>query len=275
MSEEIWQVDFYRYPVKKGEQTWWLLVVCESNGKFAYEAYCPQTEVDTNWLVSQLQQATNDRGDLPELIQVFRPQSFSLLKLAATELGIAIQPTRKTTVLKEHLQAKAKSHAEQTPGYNPLALDLPPPTPLPDNLLGQSWRFASLPATEVEPTFGNRPIPVLEMPEELLPVNLGLSSTVAIPGVIVYAGRRSLILARWLQQSQPYSINYIPGSPDGLILAAGLVDRWVIATFTDADVAIAAQTFERRKQLTRGLHFLSIQPDDSGITDSGFWLLQA
>ncbi|PSB01581.1 Tab2/Atab2 family RNA-binding protein [Merismopedia glauca] len=275
MSGEVWQVDFYRYPVmKKAGQVWWLLVICESTGQFAYEAYCPQTEVNSAWLVSHLQQATNDRGDLPSLIQVFRPQSLNLLELAASELGIAIQATRRTPALKEHLQAKAKTHALQTPDYNPLALDAPPPAPLPDHLLGQSWRFASLPASELEATFAERPIPVLEMPKRLLPINLGLASTVAIPGVIVYGGRRSLVLARWLQEAQPYSLNYIPGSPDGLILEAGLVDRWILATFTDADVAIAAQTFTKRKQTSQGLHFLSIQPDDSGMTDSGFWLLQ-
>jgi hypothetical protein len=275
MSQEVWQIDFYRYPVvKQDEQVWWLLVICESTGEFAYEAYCPQVEVNSSWLVSHLQQATSDREDLPSLIQVFRPQSLHLLELAAKELNISIQATRKTPALKAHLQAKAQSHAFKTPDYNPLTLDKPPPAPLPDRLLGESWRFASLPASELEVTFGARPIPVLEMPQELLPLNLGLASTVAIPGVIIYGGKRSLLLARWLQEAQPYCLNYIPGSPDGLILEAGLVDRWILATFTDPDVISAAQTFTKRQQVSQGLHFLSIQPDDSGMTDSGFWLLQ-
>jgi hypothetical protein len=81
-------------------------------------------------------------------------------------------------------------------------------------------------------------------------------------------------LARWLQDAQPVALNYIAGAPDGLILEAGLVDRWVVATFGDKEVATAAQMYEQRKQLSRGLHFLLVQPDDSGMTYSGFWLLR-
>jgi hypothetical protein len=59
-----------------------------------------------------------------------------------------------------------------------------------------------------------------------------------------------------------------------LNLEADLCDRWILATFQDPEVAQAAQTFQERKQLNKGLHFLLVQPDDSGVTDSGFWLLQ-
>ncbi|MGB3692248.1 MAG: Tab2 family RNA-binding protein, partial [Spirulinaceae cyanobacterium] len=59
----------------------------------------------------------------------------------------------------------------------------------------------------------------------------------------------------------------------GLILAGGLVDRWIVATFEDEEVARAAKAYEERKQASQGLHFLLIQPDDSGMTTSGFWLL--
>ncbi|MHC5721400.1 MAG: Tab2 family RNA-binding protein, partial [Nostoc sp.] len=40
-------------------------------------------------------------------------------------------------------------------------------------------------------------------------------------------------------------------------------------------VTTAAQAFEQLKQQSRGLHFLLVQPDDSGMTYSGFWLLRA
>ena len=81
-------------------------------------------------------------------------------------------------------------------------------------------------------------------------------------------------LARWLENVQPVALNYIAGTPDGLILESGLVDRWVVATFEDKEVAAAAQTYEQRKQLSGGLHFLLVQPDESGMTYTGFWLLQ-
>jgi RNA-binding protein Tab2/Atab2 len=80
-------------------------------------------------------------------------------------------------------------------------------------------------------------------------------------------------LARWLQDAKPVALNYIAGSPDGLILEAGLADRFVVATFEDSDVKAAAEIYTHRKQLSKGLHFLLVQPDDTGMTYSGFWLL--
>ena len=62
--------------------------------------------------------------------------------------------------------------------------------------------------------------------------------------------------------------------PGGLILAAAGDRRWVLATFTDAEVLQSAQLYQQRQQNAKGLHFLLIQPDDSGVTSSGFWLLQ-
>ena len=158
--------------------------------------------------------------------------------------------------------------------YNPIAVDKPPPLPLPENLWGDRWRFASLPAGNLEESFSDRPVPILQMPEFFLPLKLGIASTVPIPGVVIDGGRQSMKLARWLQDVQPVSLNYIAGAPDGLILEAGLVDRWVVATFEDNEVAAAARTYEQRKGLSRGLHFLLVQPDDSGMTYTGFWLLR-
>jgi len=66
----------------------------------------------------------------------------------------------------------------------------------------------------------------------------------------------------------------VPGNPDGLILDAGLVDRWVMTTFSDTEVATAGRLFEDRKIQSQGLHFLLVRPDDSGMTHTGLWLLQ-
>jgi hypothetical protein len=272
MKRLIWQVDFYRCPLQdEGGQPLWELSICDRECQFTYEAFCPQSAVNSSWLVAQLQQAAD--GSFPSVIQVFRPQSLSLIELAGKQLGIKIEPTRRTQALKQWLQAKAQTYSSLGKPYDPLAIDKLPPTPLPENLWGEEWRLAALPASEIA-LLSDRPIPILEMPEFLLPINLGLSSTTAVPGVIIYGGRRSMPLARWLQDAQPVSLNYIAGAPDGLILEAGLADRWVVATFADKEVAAAAQRYEQRKQASRGLHFLLVQPDDSGMTYSGFWLLQ-
>lgn len=273
----VWQADFYRRPLRDATgQVLWELLICDSRRDFTYEALCPQSKANANWLVSQLRQAGGE--NLPEAIQVFRPQSLSLMETAAQQLGIKVEATRRTRALQEWLQERASQYSGQDnytgEAYNPVAIDKPPPLPLPENLWGDRWRFAALPAGNIEEVFSDRPIPVLEMPEFLLPLNLGLASTVAVPGVIIDGGRKSMQLARWLENAQPVSLNYIAGAPDGLVLEAGLADRWVVATFEDKEVAAAARMYEQRKELSRGLHFLLVQPDDSGMTYTGFWLLQ-
>jgi len=214
-------------------------------------------------LTTQIQLAAGEK--LPDIIQVFRPQSLSLIEAAGRNLGINVEPQRQTPALKQWLQEKQYS----------IAIDKPPPTPLPDNLWGDEWRFASIQAGDIVDLFSDRPIPILSLPEPLKPINLGLASTVAIPGVVIYGGKRSLNLARWIAQTRPVALNYIAGAPDGLILEAGLVDRWILVTFEDAEVTAAAKVYEQRQKQSRGLHFLLVQPDDSGMTYTGFWLLQA
>lgn len=269
---QIWQADFYRRPLQDvAGQTLWELLVCDPTRQFTYAAFCPQSQANAKWLVEQFQLAAG--SNLPNVIQVFRPQSLSLITAAAQQLGITVEPTRRTRALKQWLQERAPQYSSIGEPYNPL-VDKPPPTPLPDKLWGEQWRFATLPAGDVEEAFGDRPIPILSMPDFLLPLNLGLASTIAIPGVIIYGGRRSLQLARWLQEAQPVALNSIAGEPSGLVLEVGLVDRWIVATFADREVVAAAKVYEQRKQQSLGLHFLLVQPDDSGMTYSGFWLLQ-
>lgn len=151
-----------------------------------------------------------------------------------------------------------------------------PPQPLPEHLWGNQWRFVTFPAGDIEAVFGQRPMPIREIPDSLLPFKLGLASTLAIPGVVIYGARKSLMLARWLQENEPVYLEYIPteiGKSGGLVLHAGEVDRWILVTFEDEEVAKAAKTYEQRKKASKGLHFLVVEPDDSGMTTTGFWLL--
>jgi hypothetical protein len=269
----IWQADFYRRPWRDDTgQVLWELLICDRAGNFRYEALCPQSAANVSWLVEQLILASTSQ--LPDTIQVFRPQSLSLITAAGQQLGITVEPTRRTGALKQWLQARIPQYSRNGEPYNPLALDKPPPVPLPENLWGDRWRFATLPAGDLEDAFKDRPIPILEMPESLLPLNLGLASTIAVPGVVIYGGRQSMQLARWLQQAQPFALNYVPGELSGLVLEAGLADRWVVATFADNEIIAAAQAYAQRQRQSQGLHFFLVQPDDSGMTYTGFWLLR-
>ncbi|MEM7726769.1 MAG: Tab2/Atab2 family RNA-binding protein [Cyanobacteria bacterium P01_A01_bin.45] len=258
----IWQVDFYRRPQQDSTQQIWELLICDPELNFKYEATVPQSDVNSTWITNQFQEASSQ---LPDIIQIFRPQSLNLVTQAGKNLGIQIEATRRTQAIKKWLQEKK---------HFPF-LDKPPPLPLPENLWGEEWRFATINASDITDTFAERRIPVLEIPDFLLPINLGLASTTLIPGMVIFGGRGSMRLARWLEEIKPVELTYIPGQPDGLVLESGLVDRWIIATFEDPEVAIAGKKYQQRKQESQGLHFLLVQPDDSGMTYSGFWLLKA
>ncbi|MEB3338514.1 MAG: Tab2/Atab2 family RNA-binding protein [Leptolyngbyaceae bacterium] len=273
----IWQADCYRRPLQNEfGKSLWELVLCNPDRTFEWSVLCPQPEVNSTWLSSQILEAINLAHHRPERIQVFRPQALSLIQAACQTLEIPVEPTRRTPALKQWLQEKAQQYSSMVgytgQPYQPISLEKPPPVPLPENLWGEQWRFAALPAGDLEAVFRDRPIPVVEVPNLFLPISL--PANLPVPGVVIDAGRRSLRLARWLQEAHPVSLHYIPGEPDGLILEAGLADRWVVTTFTDPDVQAAAQIYEQRKQQSQGLHFLLVQPDDSGMTYSGFWLLR-
>ncbi|NJO40757.1 MAG: DUF1092 family protein [Cyanobacteria bacterium CRU_2_1] len=275
----IWEADFYRRPLQDASgHPLWELIICDSGKTFTTFAFCPQSEANSAWITTQLQRLANAKG-LPEQIYVFRPQAISLLQVACQPLGIKVEATRRTPALKQVLQDRSL-HYPTLPNavnqpYNPVELEKPPPLPLPENLWGDQWRFAAIAASDLVPAFQTRPIPILEIPNFLNPIQLGLPSTASVPGIVIDGGRRSMPLARWLQQVKPFALTYFPGDPDGLILEAGLVDRWVLTTFDDPDVIAAAITFRERQQTAKGLHFLLVQPDNSGMTYSGFWLLQS
>jgi len=274
----IWQADFYRRPLQDDQgHPLWELLVCDSSRRFEFSAFCPQLEATASWLSAQFRQLS--AGEQPEAIEVFRPQALTLITAACQPLAIPVAPSRQVSALKQWLQERSQLYP-QMPGYtgqpyDPLHLETPPPQPLPQTLWGESWRFATLAASDLEDVLLQRPIPIVSAPETRLPSALQLPKSTRIPGVIVYGGRQSLKLAGWLEEQRPVNLHFTAGSPSGLVLEAGLVDRWILVTFEDAEIATAATAFERRKQTSRGLHFLLVQPDDSGVTFSGLWLLQA
>ncbi|HIK45607.1 MAG TPA: DUF1092 family protein [Leptolyngbyaceae cyanobacterium M65_K2018_010] len=275
----LWQVDLHRPPLIDSQgRPLWEILICSQDLKFSYGAQAAQTEVDKAWVIEQLNTAIARAGVTPDRMQVFRPQALSLLTAAAASLGIAVEPTRRTPTLQRWLAQRAQwyptlDHYTGTP-YQPLQIEQPPPQPMPEHLWGERWRFAALSAGDFEQTLAYEPIPVRYLPAELMPSQLGLASSTPIPGLVIDAGRPAMALCQWLQTVQPAGLRYLSGPPDGLILEAGLCDRWVITTFTDAEVAEAGQLFEQRKSQSQGLHFLLIRPDDSGMTYTGLWLLQ-
>ncbi len=273
-----WQVDFYRRPLTdENGNPLWELVICSPDKAFAAYAFCPQQDANAEWLTQQFTDLAQ-QAQSPDRIEVFRPQSLSLVESAAAGLNISVVPTRRTLALKDYLGDRAQFYKTLPnytgESYQPIHVDRPPPIPLDESLWGDRWRFGALSAGDIEIFLNDKPIPIREVPEEIDPLQLGLSSTTLIPGVIIDGGRASMRLARWLQSARPVALDYISGAPDGLILDSGLSDRWIIATADDPSVRQSAQTFQTRLQASQGVHFLLIQPDESGVTYTGFWLLR-
>ncbi|NJN24153.1 MAG: DUF1092 family protein [Acaryochloridaceae cyanobacterium RL_2_7] len=148
----------------------------------------------------------------------------------------------------------------------------PPPQPLPSQLWGENWKFVTLSAEELEQGLLQRPIPIQGV--STVPSQLNIPPQDPIPGVMIEAGRRSLKLSQWIQDQQPLSLASVLAELNGLILNTGSEQRWILMTYQDQEMVQAAQKFEERKLMTQGLHFLLIQPDDSGVTHSGLWILQ-
>ena len=274
----IWQVDFDHIPLQPRQQkNHWELVICESKINISnnlelplYTAQCTLADANSDWLEKQLLLA--EQGKLPTKIQLFRPEIKDLVNVAASKLGIKMEATRHTPTLKKIL---CQRH-QDNPHYNPLTLDKAPPQALPEAIWGDKWQIANIAAGQIVDLFCDRPIPILSLPEAMLPINLGLASDISIPGLVIFGGRQSMQLARWVSQNKPASINYIPTQErksGGFVLETGLADRWVFNTFESSTAAKIALAFEQKKQASQGLHFLLIQPDESGMTTTAFWLL--
>ena len=136
----IWQADFYRRPLRdEAGKPLWELLICDSERSFQFNALCSQGDANSNWLASQLQQQAQTQN-LPDLIQVFRPQSLSLIEAAGKVLGVKVEGTRRTAALKLLLQQRAKEYSSMPnytgETYSAIALNSPPPIPLPENLWG-------------------------------------------------------------------------------------------------------------------------------------------
>ena len=140
----IWQADFYKSSSFSPLGTVWQLLISDPLGHLIYENSCPQSQANSDWLTQQLEQAC--QVSPPEIIQVFRPQCANLFLLAGQNLQIKIELTRHVNALKKQLELR----------QIPINIDSPPPQPVPDQFLGQEWRFARFPAVDLVNFFGDR-----------------------------------------------------------------------------------------------------------------------
>lgn len=271
----VWQADLFRLLSSIDGDILWILLICNSEKELVYQAQSSQSEVNSKWLINQLEKAIQNNP--PDKIEIFRPQIVGLFSIATKALNISLETTRRTGAIKEKVRQYLLGESLETLSKNYLGLDKPPPQNVPENVWGENWSFVSILSEEIQKFTQERPLLFCDLPESLLATNSRLNPTTKVPGIVIYGGKKSLTLGRWLSEKQPVSLNYIPteiGKSGGLILESGLVDRWILATFESETVATAAKAYEQAKQESLGLHFLILQPDDSGMTYTGFWLLK-
>ncbi|NJR56916.1 MAG: DUF1092 family protein [Acaryochloris sp. CRU_2_0] len=275
---KVWQVDFDRRPLQDTEgYPLWELVVYDPQTQMACQRWCPEPDVSSLWLAAQLQELFMLMAPKPTHLQVFRPRTLSILQEISERLGIILEAQRRTMGLKQVLQMRSQHYPQMSEytgqAYDPLWVEQLPPQPLPEALWGEQWQFVTLTATELESGLLQRLIPLQDIPSQLLPSQLSLAATTPVPGVLINGGRRSMQLAQWIQQRQPMALTAMRAELSGLILAAGLNERHILVTYDHAEMVLAAQQFEQDQHNSQGLHFLLIQPDDSGVTYTGLWLL--
>ncbi len=269
-----WQVDFYRRPLKTPTGIdLWELVICDPEQQFHYTAFCPEPLATASWLREAF---CNCGQPLPERIQVFRPQSLGLIEAACESLKISLEATRRTRSLKDFLRQRVTEYPSLDTytgaAYDPLAIEQPPPLPLPDDIWGDYWQFAAITPDQLNQLM-LYPLRILSFEMDMLPEALGLRSDCLIPGIILYGGRKSLKLARWFQEQSPYRLEFVRGQPCGVILHSGLRDRWVFLTFDNPEIAAAGDAFQQRLRDSQGLHFFLIQPEENDTTYTALWLL--
>jgi RNA-binding protein Tab2/Atab2 len=149
----------------------------------------------------------------------------------------------------------------------------PVPQPMPENLWGDRWQFVRLTAEDLEFRLLERSIPLREVSPLARPSEQAIVPNALIPGVVIEAGKQAMQLARWVAAQQPESLEAVNRELGALMLNTKR-DRWIMATYQDEAVKEAAENFEALKRENSGIHFLLIQPDDTGTTHSGLWILR-
>lgn len=149
----------------------------------------------------------------------------------------------------------------------------PVPQPMPEHLWGDRWQFVRLTAEDLEFRLLERSIPLREISPLARPSEQAIAPTALIPGVAIEAGKQSMQLARWVAAQQPISLEAVNRELGALMLDTER-ERWIMATYQDEAVKEAAANFEVLKRENCGIHFLLIQPDETGITHSGLWILR-
>lgn len=278
-----WELDFYSRPIwDENEKKIWEVLVCESptdvstssESLFRYAEFCPNSQVNSVWLRTALEEAISLAPQAPTKIRFFRRQMNNMITKACADLGILAQPSRRTIALYQWLQQRTTQVYPHQPGYRPTAnpsvrYEISTPQRLPDALTGQQWAFVSLEATAFE-----------EMAEweidfgEGFPLQMiGLAPETQIPGIVIFSPR-ALPLAGWMSGLELAFLKFEESPVARLLLETGVSERWILVNLKTPQTQAEATRFEEAKQKAKGVHFLAVQSSPKAESFAGFWLLQ-
>ena len=93
----IWELDFYSRPIlDENQKKIWEVLVCESpldtrtqtSSLFRYAQFCPNSQVNSVWLRTALEEAITKAPQAPTKIRFFRRQMNNMITKACQDLGI-------------------------------------------------------------------------------------------------------------------------------------------------------------------------------------------
>ncbi|MBW3041556.1 Tab2/Atab2 family RNA-binding protein [Prochlorococcus marinus] len=282
LKKTDWEIDFYSRPIldENGKKRWELLITSTNDFKdkktFKWEKICPASSVNSIWLKEALEEAINEANsqgwETPSVLRCWRSSMKTMIKRAADQVGIELISSKRTYTLLEWLIDRERNFYPQQKGY--IGVNLAPPSdpiknqaiPLPEEVRGDSWSFASLSintlreADEWEIEFSN-----------LIPIKESIKENISIPGIRLFSSNRSLALAAWLGGLEPVKL-LIEGTQ--IILEAGQADRWLVTDVEEEAKKAIENNFSSSKLDADGLQFISVQKSSEQNSLDGFWMLR-
>ena len=275
------ELDFYSRPIlDEKEKKLWEVLICDSNRTLEYSKFCQGAEANARWLACVLEEALADFRQKdsaftePEKVRFFRRPMSTIINRACESVNLSAQPSRRTFAMYDWLEERYQSFYPIQPGYQPLmpapaAFEPASPQPLPQTLVGESWRLVSLKKNAMD-DMADWPI---TFQDRVPPALASLEPETIIPGLVIYS-KRALPLAGWMNGFELGAIAYIAEPKTQLILETGITERWIIANLSDSSLRKEAELFERQKQAANHIHFVAIQEDPDSEAFAGFWILQ-
>jgi hypothetical protein len=280
---KVWELDFYSRPILDEQQKKvWELLVCDTQRNFEFAKDCSGTQANARWLQTALaealplwRQAENlTNQDFPEKIRFFRRSMKSIIPRACDDLGIPVQPSRRTFAVYQWLREREQTVYPQHPGYQPMMaapakFEPSLPKPLPDALVGEGWRLVTLALN----AFAEMNEWDIDFGEQIPWERLDLPADTVIPGLLIFS-ERAIPLAGWMSGLELSCLKLEREPKPQLLLETGISDRWVIAYLNNPEIIAEIEEFERTKQAAQQVHFVAVQSDPDSQEFAGFWLMQ-